>query len=347
MNEVHQHGVNRFAVIGAGAVAQSRYIPALEQHGDAEVVWVVDVDETRAKQVASETEAAQYATDHTDVLDEVDAVIIATPPKYHEPIARDCIEAGVDIFTEKPVAVSSEQAAELTELSAQRGVQYAISRQYREAPACRLLRVLVKQGAVGPVEHFLARFGDETDWDFASTYRISEQLAGGGVMADKGPHLLDVVQWILGEELSVNHYADDSYGGLEANAELVVSVPGTGATGTLEVTGSRSISNVIEIVGRDGRMKAEPDGTSVRVQSDMLEETTVVTTEELTPPVTSIDRMNRQVDRFVDSLSSDSVSYVPAETGVQILKIIEDCYANRGELSHSWEQAAISDGGQP
>ncbi len=346
MSEASQNGPWRFAVIGAGAVAQSRYVPALKRHGDAAVSWIVDVDEARAKEVASETPTAQYATEHAAVLDDVDAAVITTPPKYHESIARDCIEVGVDILTEKPVAVSSEAAKELTERSAERGVQYAISRQYREAPACRLLRALVEQGAVGPVEQFFARFGDETDWDFASMYRITEQLAGGGVMADKGPHLLDVVQWILDAELRVEHYADDSYDGLEANAELLVSVPEMGATGRLEVTGSRSITNGIEIVGKHGRMSAEPDGMSVRIHSDMLEETTVVTTESTTPATTSIDRMNRQVDRFVDSLNAETRSYVPADTGVQILELVEDCYANRSQLAHSWERAAVPDGGR-
>lgn len=337
--------MHRFAVIGAGTVAQIRYVPALLDNPDASLDWVVDVNEERARRVASEAGSAQYATDHTDVLDEIDAVVLSTPPSVHEAIARDCIRAGVDIFTEKPVALSSQDAAELTELSSERGVRYAISRQYREAPACRLLHALVEQGAVGPIESVAARFGDETDWEFASAYRVTKQLAGGGVLADKGPHLLDVVRWILGEDLDVERYADDSYGGLEANAEIAFAVPGSGTTGTLEVTGSRDIANSIEVVGRDGRMRAEPGGTAVRVWTDSIDEETLVTTADQDPPTTSMERMARQVDRFVESLETETVSYVPAESGVHIMEIIENCYENREQLDHSWERVAVTDGG--
>lgn len=334
-----------FAVIGAGEVSQSRYVPALVDHRDVSLDWIVDVDEKRAKRVASEADA-RYATSHTEVLGDVDAVILATPPKYHESIAKDCIDAGVDILTEKPVAMSSQRARELTELGDQQDVQYAISRQYREAPACRLLHALVEQGAVGRVESLVARFGDETDWNFASDYRINKQLAGGGVLTDKGPHILDVVRWILGEDLHVDRYADDSYGGLEANAELSFSVPDAGTTGRVEISASRNITNTIEITGRRGWMRAEPGGTSVTLWTDGMDEESLVTTTERNPPTTSTERMARQVHRFVESLGSTSVSYVPAKSDVHILELVEDCYASREQLDRPWEQVAVTDGGE-
>lgn len=338
--------MHRFAVIGAGAVAQTRYIPALAENHAASVDWIVDVDEQRASEVANQCQSAQYATDHSAILNEVDAVILSTPPKYHEAIARDCIEADVAILTEKPVADSSQGATELTELSAARNVQYAISRQYRESPACRLLHALVDQGAIGEIESVVARFGDETEWDFASTYRVSEQLAGGGVLTDKGPHLLDVIRWILGRDLSVDSYADDSYGGLEANAEIAFSVADTDTTGTLEISGSRDIMDTIDIVGTQGRLRGELAGTEVRLWTERTDEKTVVTTREHNPPTTSMERMTRQVNRFVESLNSDTVSYVPAESGVHILEIIENCYEKRQRLDKPWERVAVTDGGQ-
>ncbi len=337
--------MSNFAIIGAGEVAQSRYIPALNEHERASVTWIADVNEKRARRVADETGAREYTTDYLDALGTVDAVLLCTPPKYHEQIARDCIQAGVDILTEKPVALTGRQARSLIALSEEYGVEYAISRQYREAPACRLLKLLVQQGAVGSVEHVYARFGDETNWDFASAYRVSEQLAGGGVLSDKGPHILDIVRWILDTDLGVKRYADDSYGGLEANAELEMTVPDGDATAHLEITASRAITNGIRVVGKEGEMRAKPGGTRVRLETDRMEEITLITTDDPDPPTTSGERMAKQVNRFVESLDSNTVSYVPAETDIQIMNLIEHCYANRTQLDHSWEHVAVSGGG--
>jgi UDP-N-acetylglucosamine 3-dehydrogenase len=337
--------MNTFAIIGAGAVAQTRYLPALLDNPDARVDWVVDVNEERAEEVATEANA-NYATDYTSVLEETDAVVLSTPPKFHAEVARDCIEGGVHVFTEKPVALSSEEAKTLVERGSEREIQYAISRQYREAPAIRLLHALVERGTIGEIQSVRARFGDETDWEFASTYRVTEDLAGGGVLSDKGPHLMDVVRWILGDELAVEEYRDDSYGGLEANAELAFSVPGTGTTGTLEVTGSRSITNRIELVGSAGEMSADPDGTEVSLRTDGMDDRTLVTSTEQDPPRTSLERMARQVDRYVDSLESGTQSYVPASTGVEILELIEDCYGSPQPLEKPWERVPVADGGK-
>lgn len=334
----------QFGIIGAGAVAQSRYIPALVDNPDASVAWVVDVDEQRANDVASEVTSARYTTEYADVLDDLDAVIISTPPTFHEDIARECLRAGVDILTEKPVALSPETASELVDESAERGVHYAISRQYREAPAPRILKSLVERGAIGPIETVEARFGDETNWEFASGYRLREDLSGGGVLTDKGPHLLDIVYWILGEELVVERYADDSYGGLEANAELVLSVPEAGISGTLEVTASRDIENSIELAGRDGTLRAEPDGAFVSLSSPTLDEEIHVTASGETP-ATSTARMRRQVDRFVRSVQTGTATYVPAESGIHVLEVIEDCYANRERLPQPWNEASVPEGG--
>ena len=329
--------MTEFAIIGAGAVAQSRYIPALETHPRTTVAWVVDVDEERARRVA-QTVGAAHETAYETVLGHVDAAIISTPPRFHESIARDCIQEGVHVLSEKPIAMSSEQAVALTEMSQVSDIEFAICRQYREAPASRLLKAFVQSGHLGSIQRVRGRFGDETQWQFESDYRIQEHLAGGGVLADKGPHLIDLVRWILGEDLRVDQYRDDSFGGLEANAEINFSVPGTSASGAMEVSASRNITNVIEIAGDHGRILAELGGMQATMDTESLEEETVLTTADDDPPRDSRERMTRQVHRFVDSLETGSKSYVPAHTDIPIQQIIEACYSQREPLVTPWER---------
>ncbi|WP_115865067.1 Gfo/Idh/MocA family protein [Halorussus litoreus] len=331
----------QFAIIGAGTVAQIRYIPAVDELSNANLRWVVDVDERRAKSVAEESGAGGYATDYEDVLGEVDAAIITTPPRFHEEIAEACIRAGVDVLTEKPVAMSSEDAEALVSLADERGVHYAISRQYRESPACRLLKLFSDNGAVGERERFEIRFGDETNWEFASNYRLDERLSGGGVLTDKGPHALDVVLWILDEPITVESYRDDSFGGLEANAEIELASTASETVVDVELSASRNLTNSVRMVGTRGEITGELGGVTAQLHDFETGDRTVVSPGESNPPTKPYERMAAQVRRFAESVSTGTVSYVPAETGVTVSRLVEECYGSREQLTNSWEATGM------
>lgn len=327
-----------FAIIGAGTVAQIRYIPAVDELPNASLGWVVDVDERRAKTVAEEFDARGYATEYENVLGDADAAIITTPPRFHEEIAEDCIRAGVDVLTEKPVAMSSEDAAALVSLAEEHDVHYAISRQYREAPACRLLKLFSDNGTLGERERFELRFGDETNWEFASNYRLNERLSGGGVLTDKGPHALDVVLWILDEPVTVETYLDDDFGGLEANAELELASETSETLVDVELSASRNLTNSVRIVGTRGEITGELGGVTAELRDFETDERTVLSPSQANPPTGSYGRIATQVRRFTESIRTDAVSYVPAKSGVSVSRLIEECYETREPLTKPWEQ---------
>lgn len=330
-----------FAIIGAGTVAQIRYAPAVDDLPNARLRWVVDVDEQRAKTVAEEFGAGGYATEYEDVLGEVDAAILTTPPRFHEDIAEDCIRAGVHVLTEKPVAMSSDDAAALVSLAADRDVHYAISRQYREAPACRLLKLFSDNGTLGETKRFEIRFGDETNWKFASNYRLDEELSGGGVLTDKGPHALDVALWILDEPVAVETYRDDNFGGLEANAEIELTSETSGTVVELELSASRDLTNAVRMVGTEGELTGELGGVTAELRDYETDERTVLSPAEPNPPAKPYQRMAAQVRRFAESIRTGTVSYVPAESGVTVTRLIEECYGSREPLTKSWERKQL------
>jgi len=109
----------RVAVIGAGYLGRfhAQKYANIEK---ADLAYVVEVIEDRAGEVAAET-GAEPETDYKRVLDKVDAVSIVTPTASHHRIARDCIEAGLDVLLEKPITETVAQAEELAELAGQNG----------------------------------------------------------------------------------------------------------------------------------------------------------------------------------------------------------------------------------
>ncbi|MFN0263885.1 Gfo/Idh/MocA family protein [Tepidamorphus sp. 3E244] len=110
----------RTAVVGLGYFG-SFHARHYALNPDAELVAVVDADGERARVRAGELGCEAMAA-HRDLFGKVDAVSIAAPTSLHYDIARECIEAGLDVFVEKPIAETVEQANALIDAARQRKV---------------------------------------------------------------------------------------------------------------------------------------------------------------------------------------------------------------------------------
>ncbi len=127
----------RIAVIGAGYMGRfhAEKFAALT---DAELVAVVDADAARAKAVADAL-GCEAATDHRAVLPRIDAACVAVPTALHHAVARDCLEAGVHVLVEKPLARTLEEADALMALAAAKGRALQVGHLQRFNPAFRAL----------------------------------------------------------------------------------------------------------------------------------------------------------------------------------------------------------------
>ena len=325
------------AVIGSGAIAEEAYLPAIGELPSARLAWIVDVDGERARSLATRFDARGHATDDRIVLESCDAAVIATPPRFHAEIAERCLDADIHVFTEKPIATTSERGRELIALADEHGVHFAISRQLRESPACRAVRQFAQSGTIGELERVTMHFGDETEWSFASDYRVRKSLSWGGVLTDKAPHALDILRWILGPNAMVTRYRDDNLGGLEANAEVDLAFRNPDVTARLEVTADREITNELVVVGTDGRLIADPQSASARLIDREGDEYSLQLRDS-DQYARYRPRVAKQLERFVTSIQTDSPTYVPAAEGLELVEWIESCYDSREPLIHSWEQ---------
>ena len=326
----------RVALIGAGAIASQGYLPAVEGLADTDLVAVVDIDEDRARTVARTFGADAYATDYTRILGDVDAVIISTPPSSHAEIAADCLAAGVHVFTEKPVATDSSTAADLIERAEAESLHYGISRQLRESPACRLIRQFVRNGSIGGVRTCTVTYGDQTNWEFASDYRLRGSLSWGGVLPDRGPHVLDILQWTFEEPMTVEGYRDDALGGLEANADLELTI-GADTAARLELTSTRAIPNLISVTGDRGTIEADPHGESAILRDTETDDVARVEPGGEPAARSYLARVGAQAHRFLRSIRSDETSYVPAASGLALLELFETSYEMREASLGTWE----------
>ncbi len=150
---------------------------------------------------------ARWTLDPLEVIEaeDVDIVHICTPNHLHFEQLRAAIAAGKHIYCDKPVTSNLEEADKLEALLPDYTGTAQVALQYRFFPATMRARQLVEEGFVGPVTHFRASYlhSGSVDPDKPVNWK-STAAAGGGVIRDLGPHILDVLWWLIGPFESVH-----------------------------------------------------------------------------------------------------------------------------------------------
>ncbi|WP_100501366.1 Gfo/Idh/MocA family protein [Geodermatophilus chilensis] len=177
---------DRIAVVGYGYWG-SKHVRVLSSTPAVDVT-IVDGQASRLAEAAAHYPSARLATTLDDVIDEVDAVVVATPPGTHAPIAIRALEAGRHVLVEKPLATSVEDAELLVETAARRGVQLMVGHTFEYNAAVWKLRELVRSGALGRIL-------------YVDTARLSlgRYQSDVNVIWDLAPHDISIVSYVLDE----------------------------------------------------------------------------------------------------------------------------------------------------
>ena len=181
----------RTAVIGVGSLGRqhARLHAALAAEGFSEFVCVVDLNEQTAKSVGEERHV-ECLTDWHDVVAKVDAVSLAVPTEVHCEIACGLLESGVHVLVEKPIARTLDEADQMISAAAYGKSILQVGHLERFNPAMVALRPHVRK----PVYFEIHRVGEFT----ARSLDID-------VVLDLMIHDLDIVQWLVGEEVEVTN----------------------------------------------------------------------------------------------------------------------------------------------
>ena len=136
----------------------------------------------------------------------LDAVVIATPHALHAPMATFCLEAGLHVFVEKPVAMVVSEADRMIDLATKKGLTLAVGHNYRTFPGNRAMKHLIDSGAIGPVHRVLWQWLETRSESYYArdVWRCTWAQAGGGVLMNQVSHDIDLLCWMLGEPVAVS-----------------------------------------------------------------------------------------------------------------------------------------------
>jgi predicted dehydrogenase len=166
-------------------------------------------DAAAAGQAAETLGWQSSGTDWHELLErpDINVIDICTPGDTHAEIAIAALEAGKHVLCEKPLANTVDEAKAMTaaaERARARGVRSMVGFNYRRVPAVTLARALVQEGRVGTVRHVRAVYLQDwiVDPEFPLVWRLQKEHAGSGALGDIGAHIIDLAQFIVGEQLT-------------------------------------------------------------------------------------------------------------------------------------------------
>ncbi len=203
--------MTRISMLGAGFIGQMHAHSfkaagmAREQTVHPEMQFLIERQENSdlAKEVAGRYGFADIVYDDwaaAFATGECDLFVNAGPNSAHLDPTIEAAQSGLDVFSEKPLAASSDKAYQLWKAVEATGAKHQCAFIHRFVPALRLARDMVQNGDIGDVLHFRSQFLlDMREPDGNHSWRFSKDLAGGGSTGDLGSHHIDVARFIVGE----------------------------------------------------------------------------------------------------------------------------------------------------
>jgi predicted dehydrogenase len=195
----------RIGLVGTGFGTRVHLPGYAAMPDEVAVVAVCSAKRSRAEETASRFGIPHATDDYRELVTspEVDLVDICTPPDSHHEIALAAIAAGKHVLCEKPMALDTAQAVEMTERAQAAGVVHAVNHEMRLTPAWRYLRELVRDGYLGQLRFVSvsAQAAHGTDPTQEPYYWgwLSQADKGGGFLTGMLSHQIDLVQYAFGE----------------------------------------------------------------------------------------------------------------------------------------------------
>jgi predicted dehydrogenase len=325
----------RVGVVGAGWWSTRVHLPSLAGYERAAIVGIADHEHERARLAADRFGGAAY-TDLAPVLEAaVDVVVIATPHDTHYSLARQALEAGVDVLVEKPMVIEPLDGIELVDLARRVGRRLHVGYPYPHAIHAKVAREAVIGGALGEIQlvasmfatpagllyHDAPRFDPPEDalvGPDPATYR--DQRTGGQARGQM-THSISLMLFVTGlAPSSVTAYTSTT--GLDVDmVDVGAFTTSEGAIGTVATTGAvplgvRPIER-LEVYGSKGHLQYDMSGGNLGIDTGEGLRTS--------PPVQDLDRYPEHVParHLVDCFLDGSPPLVDGELGASTAAFID------------------------
>jgi len=321
-----------FGIIGCGRIAE-RHLSSLSQCEGGELVALCDISKERlihaaesysllrnkGPQIKLYTEASQMLED-----ERVKVVVIATHSALHADLAKAALKQGKHVVLEKPMTLSLSDADQLIKLADERKLYIQVCHQLRYKPIMKKLKELIESGAMGKIYLGVIsiRLSRSAAYYEAARWRGTWDQ-DGGMLLNQGIHLIDLLQWYMGD---YNHvYGTLLSGSLpketEDAAAGIVHFQ-NGGIGVIEantLTVPNNLDNCLSLFGEKGTVSIGGVGLQ-EIRRWSFQD------ESIQPPEQKNDEHLEMYEMLISALQGNSASLITGYEGRRALELIFALY---------------------
>ena len=336
----------RTAVVGLGKMGLS-HLAILRTHPDVDVVAVCDTFGMMLNGLNRYTGLKTYS-DYTELLEKepLDAVLIATPSRFHGAMVKQALGKNLHVFCEKPFCLDVAEGRELAALAKSKGVVNQVGYHYRFLGTFIEAKALLAANLIGKVHHVRAEaYGPVVLRPKGMTWRTSKS-EGGGCLFDYACHAIDLVNFLYAAPTRVEGTVLNKIFSNDVDDEVYSTLyfP-DGASGQLATNWSdesfRKMSMQIAFWGDNGRMRIDRQEIQIYLHNEVSSfsnfrrgwNTHFIT--ELTEPVWFYlrgEEYSMQIDHFARCIKDrNHVQISSFETAVETDIVLAKMLADAGK----------------
>ncbi len=332
----------KYALIGCGRIATNHVKAVL--NNKLEFVAACDVElnniETLlAKHDLQNDKSIKRYSDYKQMITEnpdLQLVAIATSSGAHAEIALYCIDHGINVIIEKPMAMSMADAEEIIKRSTEKGVKVSACHQNRFNIAVQKMRKALDDGRFGKLSHgsIHVRWNRNKDYYTQAPWR-GTWAEDGGCLMNQCIHGIDLLRWMMGNEVDtvygVTRQQQHHY--LEAeDVGMAVVTFKNGAVATIEGTTNvypKNLEETLFLFGENGTVKLGGKSTNNIDVWDFADETEADQANKGLEEATSNVYGNGHTSLYsdmIDAITNNRTPYVDAVAGRNALEMILSIY---------------------
>lgn len=336
----------KYALIGCGRISTNHVKAAL--NNDLEIIAMCDISSDKIenlleKHALNNNLNIKRYVEYKKMIEEnkIDLVGIATESGSHAEIALYCINHGINVIIEKPMAMSIKDANEIIKRSNEKGVKVSACHQNRFNIAVQELRQALDQGRFGKLSHgsIHVRWNRNQDYYTQAPWRGTWEQDGGALM-NQCIHGIDLLRWMMGDDIEeiygvtkqqFHHYLEAE----DIGMAVIKFKNGTVATieGTTNVY-PKNLEETLYIFGEKGTVKVGGKSTNnidVWEFSDETDEDKVRKgIEEVTSNVYGNGHTSLYSD-MIEAVRNNRSPYVDAYAGKNALEVVLAIYKSQKE----------------
>ena len=336
----------KYALIGCGRIAVNHIKAAL--NNELNIVAVCDIlpekmESLLAKYDLQNDKSITRYADYKEMIEveKPELVSIATESGIHAEIALYCIKNKINVIIEKPMAMSMKDADKIIEAAKANNVKVSACHQNRFNVAIQELRKAIEAGRFGKLSHgsIHVRWNRDHGYYDQAPWRGTWAQDGGALM-NQCIHGIDLLRWMMGDEIEEVYGAtrQQFHGYLEAeDVGMAVVKFKNGAIGTIEGTTNvypKNLEETLYVFGENGTVKIGGTSTNNIDVWDFADETADDLKKKDLKEATSNVYGNGHTSLFadvIDAIEKDRQPYVDAVAGRNALEVVLSIYKSQKE----------------